>query len=138
MREWHPALQARSAARRTPRQAAPAEIVAAAQDRDRILEEIQADSARGFPLEVSDGVPGGHGCLQEAVEERARKEAWPGAPEAAAGRDAGAGVRSLPSKGNPGRLPHSHPLKHGTAPRATASHGLRTEGNAGSGSGAQE
>lgn len=56
MRERHPALQARSAARRAQRQAAPAEMVAAAQDRDRIPEEIQADSAAaqqtgGFLLE---------------------------------------------------------------------------------------
>ncbi|KAL2294421.1 hypothetical protein Nmel_008152, partial [Mimus melanotis] len=41
--------------RRAPPRAAPAEILAAAQDRDRILGEIRAHSAGGFFRNASDG-----------------------------------------------------------------------------------
>lgn len=119
-------------ARRAPPQA---EVGPAAQDHDRILEEIQADSAGGFLLEVSDGVSRGHGCLQDALRE-VHTERGPARVflEVAAGRDAGVGIRNLPSKGSPERVRHSHRPSHERAPRDNASGGLRTEGNAGSGS----
>lgn len=64
VRDRHPALRA---------QTAPA-----AQDRDGILEEIQADSAGGFLLDVSDGVSRGHGCLQAVLGEARSERAGPG------------------------------------------------------------
>lgn len=64
--------------RRAPPRAAPAEMLPAAQDHHRILQEIQADTAGGFLSEICDDVSRGHGCSQHALMECAAKGIWPG------------------------------------------------------------
>lgn len=122
-----PALRARSA----PPQA---ETARAAQDHDSILEKIQADSAGGFLLVVSDGVSRGHGCLQGALGEvRAERGSDRVFLEVAAGWNAGVGIRTSPAKAAPcgSCIPTVPGMKQ---PPGQRQRRLRADGNAGGGS----